>query len=39
MNALQLSERGGELKCEALGERVLIGGEARTYSEGHLFTE
>ena len=39
MNALQLSERGGELKCEALGERVLIGGEARTYSEGHLFTK
>jgi hypothetical protein len=36
MNALQLSERGGELICELVGDRVLTGGEACTYAEGYL---
>jgi PhzF family phenazine biosynthesis protein len=39
MTALQLSERMGRLFCEDLGERVLIGGHARTYSAGQLWTE
>ena len=34
MLARQLSKRGGQLFCEAKGERVLIGGHAVTYSEG-----
>jgi hypothetical protein len=38
MNALQLSERGGELSCELVEDRVLIGGEACTYAEGYLST-
>lgn len=36
MIALQLSERGGELICEDLGDRVLISGEAITYKEGQI---
>jgi PhzF family phenazine biosynthesis protein len=32
--ALQLSERGGKLYCEYLGDRVIIGGKAVTYSSG-----
>ncbi len=34
MHAYQLSARGGELLCEARGERVGIAGEAVTYSQG-----
>jgi hypothetical protein len=34
--ALQISARGGELKCRNLGERVGIGGNAVIYSRGHL---
>ena len=34
MLAQQLSKRGGQLFCDAKGERVLIGGYAVTYSEG-----
>lgn len=34
MRALQLSARGGELLCEARGERVLIAGRAVLYMEG-----
>ncbi len=34
--AAQLSERGGFLKCESIGDRVLIGGEAVTYLEGFI---
>jgi len=34
MLALQLSARGGKLLCEDLDDRVLISGEAVTYSEG-----
>jgi len=33
-SARQLSARGGELFCEALGDRVKIAGEARTYCKG-----
>jgi PhzF family phenazine biosynthesis protein len=34
LNALQLSERGGELWCSLAGERVLIAGHAVTYLKG-----
>jgi predicted PhzF superfamily epimerase YddE/YHI9 len=37
MVARQLSERGGELRCEDMGERVLISGQAQTYMQGKLF--
>lgn len=36
LRARQLSARGGELFCEDRGERVGIGGNAVTYSEGKL---
>lgn len=39
MTAKQISERGGILYCRNAGERVLISGHARTYSEGHLFLD
>ena len=39
MTAAQLSERGGKVYCEDKGERVLIAGNARTYSAGSLWTE
>jgi PhzF family phenazine biosynthesis protein len=39
LNALQLSQRGGKLICEEMDKRVLIGGEARTYLEGHFFVD
>lgn len=34
--ARQISARGGELFCEDRGERVGIGGNAVTYSEGKI---
>ena len=34
LNALQVSARGGQLKCRNLGERVKIGGQAVTFSQG-----
>jgi PhzF family phenazine biosynthesis protein len=37
MFARQLSQRGGELFCEALGERVLISGNAVTYLTGKIY--
>jgi predicted PhzF superfamily epimerase YddE/YHI9 len=37
MLARQISERGGELKCEYLGERVFISGQAKTYMQGKIF--
>ena len=37
--ARQISKRGGELFCEAAGERVQIGGKAVLYSRGHIFIE
>lgn len=39
MEARQLSERGGIIHCLDKGDRVLISGAARTYSEGFLWTE
>lgn len=39
MTALQLSERGGKLFCEDKADRVLISGNAKTYSVGTLWTE
>lgn len=35
--AKQLSKRGGELRCELLGERVAIGGKAVRYLEGTIY--
>lgn len=37
LTALQLSQRGGSLTCEHLGERVLIGGKAVTYLVGEVY--
>lgn len=39
MLALQISERMGKLVCVNNGERVLISGQAKTYSNGVLYTE
>ena len=36
MKAIQLSERTGELDCEYLEERVLIGGKAILFSKGNI---
>ncbi|GET24242.1 PhzF family phenazine biosynthesis protein [Prolixibacter sp. NT017] len=33
-DALQLSERGGKLRCHLSGDRVLISGQAKTFLEG-----
>ncbi|MCZ4696382.1 PhzF family phenazine biosynthesis protein [Ancylomarina euxinus] len=38
MNAKQISERGGKLKCVNKGDRVWISGRAKTYSVGSLWT-
>lgn len=37
--ALQVSDRGGELFCENMGMRVVIGGQARTYSAGSFWID
>lgn len=37
MQARQLSARGGELRCEWRGERVLIGGKASLYLMGKIY--
>jgi len=37
LQARQLSARGGELRCEARGERVLIGGQATIYLIGKVY--
>jgi len=37
--ALQLSERSGKIYCEDMGDQVLIGGHAITYSVGQFWTE
>ena len=39
LSARQLSERIGILFCQDKGERVLIGGQAKTYAVGKLWTE
>lgn len=37
MNARQVSYRGGDLRCELKGDRVLIGGQATLYLKGRIF--
>jgi PhzF family phenazine biosynthesis protein len=37
LHALQVSQRGGELFCEDLGDRVKISGYAVTYLEGFIY--
>jgi predicted PhzF superfamily epimerase YddE/YHI9 len=37
LNALQVSERIGTLYCEDKGDRVLISGQAKTYSIGNIW--
>jgi PhzF family phenazine biosynthesis protein len=39
MIALQVSEREGKLFCEDKGERVIISGQAKTYSIGNLWID
>jgi PhzF family phenazine biosynthesis protein len=39
LTALQLSERLGKLYCTNKSDRVLISGQARTYSAGYVWTE
>ncbi|MBE9462382.1 PhzF family phenazine biosynthesis protein [Dyadobacter subterraneus] len=39
MKAEQISERSGKLLCFDNGDRVLIGGKAKTYSEGNFWIE
>jgi PhzF family phenazine biosynthesis protein len=39
MVAMQISQRSGKLFCKDKGDRVWIGGQARTYSIGHFWTE
>lgn len=36
LHARQISPRGGELFCELKGDRVRLGGRARTYSRGEI---
>ena len=37
--AYQKSERGGELRCQLTGDRVLIGGQAKTYLAGKVWLD
>ncbi len=37
--AKQISERGGQILCENLGERVVLRGQAKTYSIGNIFID
>ncbi|GGB90042.1 PhzF family phenazine biosynthesis protein [Dyadobacter sediminis] len=39
LTAKQLSKRGGYLKCELDGERVLIGGQAKLYLRGEILVD
>ncbi|MFA5555147.1 MAG: PhzF family phenazine biosynthesis protein [Phycisphaerae bacterium] len=39
LSAIQISDRRGELQCRNSGDRVIIGGKAKTYSIGNLWTE
>ena len=39
MTALQVSDRVGKLVCEDRGDRVIISGQAKTYSIGTMWTE
>ncbi|GLB61624.1 hypothetical protein NCCP133_37530 [Cytobacillus sp. NCCP-133] len=35
--ALQLSERGGKLYCEDIGDKVKLSGKAVAYLEGNIY--
>lgn len=37
MEAIQLSGRGGQLKCQNLNEKVIIGGQAVLFSKGEFY--
>ncbi|RAU37846.1 PhzF family phenazine biosynthesis protein [Enterobacter sp. ECC-175] len=37
LNARQVSARGGDLRCELRGDRVLIGGQATLYLKGKIY--
>ena len=37
LDAIQISSRGGKLKCTAQSDRVLIGGKAVLYSKGECY--
>jgi len=39
LTAMQISDRGGKLLCQNKADRVIIGGQAKTYSVGNLWTE
>lgn len=39
LRARQISGRGGDLKCQNLGQRVEIGGQAVTYLVGEIFLD
>ncbi|CAM1344179.1 PhzF family phenazine biosynthesis protein [Tenacibaculum amylolyticum] len=39
LDAIQISDRVGLLKCENKNDRVIIGGKAKTYSIGNLWIE
>jgi hypothetical protein len=36
---MQISKRGGFLKCQLSGNRVLISGQAKTYLIGDIFVD
>jgi PhzF family phenazine biosynthesis protein len=39
LNAIQISDRVGKLKCQNKNDRVIISGTAKTYSIGNLWTK
>ncbi|HEV8285501.1 MAG TPA: PhzF family phenazine biosynthesis protein [Chitinophagaceae bacterium] len=39
LSAMQVSDRVGKLQCQDKGDRVIISGQAKTYSIGNLWTE
>ncbi len=39
LNAMQISDRVGKLKCQDKEDRVILSGKAKTYSMGYLWTE
>jgi hypothetical protein len=39
LTAIQVSERVGKLNCEDKNDRVLISGQAKTYSKGSFWID
>jgi predicted PhzF superfamily epimerase YddE/YHI9 len=39
LSAIQISERVGKLQCQDKDDRVIISGQAKTYSIGTIWTE